>query len=222
MKYKVLLIGASGRGKTYSFRNLDRQKTAFINVENKPLPFRGGFRLTSTPLTASSVIRDIEAAPKQSGIDCLVVDSFSAFQEMLMLESRATKTGWDIMNNYNEGIGRFNDAVKKCPIEVFVTAHWEVVSDEVGGQKERRVKVKGKEFEGMIEKDYTIALFTESETELGADTPTYHFRLYSDGKTSAKCPPDLFGKDSQGKLITSIDNDSALVLKKIREYQANP
>lgn len=38
--YKTLVVGASGRGKTYMFRDLDPNTTGFINVEDKPLPFK--------------------------------------------------------------------------------------------------------------------------------------------------------------------------------------
>jgi hypothetical protein len=36
--YKIAIVSSSGRGKTYSFRNLDPATTGFINIENKPLP----------------------------------------------------------------------------------------------------------------------------------------------------------------------------------------
>ena len=42
--YKVALVAQSGKGKTFAARNLNRDKTGFINVENKPLPFKGGFK----------------------------------------------------------------------------------------------------------------------------------------------------------------------------------
>lgn len=213
-KYKVLLIGASGRGKTYSFRNMDREKTAFINVENKPLPFKGGFKNTAVPTKSGDVLQFLAQLQNRNDIDCILVDSFSAYTDMLMLEARATKVGWDVMNHYNENIGKFNDAVKKANKEVFVTAHWEVIVDESGGNKERRAKIKGKEFEGMVEKDYTITLFSEAKVEFGEEKPKYFFQIYSDGKTSAKCPPDIFGPDT-----ITIDNDSNLVLEKIREFQ---
>ena len=41
--YKVLLVGGSGKGKTFAFRNLDPKTTGFINVEDKPLPFKNEF-----------------------------------------------------------------------------------------------------------------------------------------------------------------------------------
>ena len=42
--YKVLLVSLSGKGKTYSSRNLNPETTGFINMENKPLPFKNTFK----------------------------------------------------------------------------------------------------------------------------------------------------------------------------------
>ncbi len=215
-KYKVLLIGASGRGKTYSFRNMNRERTAFINVENKPLPFKGNFKNTAVPNKSGDVLAFLQQLNNREDIDCIIIDSFSAYIDMLMLEARATKVGWDIMNHYNENIGKFNDAVKKINKEVFVTAHWEVLTDEVGGTKERRCKVKGREFEGFVEKDYTIVLYAEAKVDFGEEKPKHFFRIYNDGTSSAKCPPDIFGTNT-----ATIDNDSNLVLEKIREFIKN-
>jgi len=213
-KYKVLLIGASGRGKTYSFRNMNRQTTAFINVENKPIPFKGQFKFEAIPETKNDVLSWIQRANSSPAIDSIIIDSFSAYGEMLMAEARAIKTGWDIMNHYNENIFKFNDYVKRCGKEVFVTAHYEIIEDELGGSKERRVKTKGKEWEGLIEKDYTMALYAEAKVEFGQSKPKHFFTLYNDGSTSAKTPPDIFGED-----VITIDNDCNLVLEKIRDFQ---
>lgn len=142
--YKILLVGASGRGKTYSFRNMDKERTLFINVENKPLPFKGNFKYHVVPSTPAEVLKALMEGSKNPDIDCIVVDSFSAYVDMLMAEARATKRGFDVFNYYNENIGLFNTYVKKVRKEVFVTAHYEIITDELGGTKERRVKVKGK------------------------------------------------------------------------------
>jgi hypothetical protein len=212
-KYKVLLIGASGRGKTYSFRNMNKETTAFINVENKPLPFKGQFKFAIVPEKPLQIITLIEQADANPAIDCVIVDSFSAFVDMLLLEARSLKTGYEIWNYYNENIGKFNAAVKKCKKEIFVTAHYEVITDELGGSKERRAKAKGKEWEGQIEKDYTMVLYTEAKVEFGEKTAKHFFTLYNDGTNSAKTPPDIFGEG-----VVTIENDSNLVLQKIREF----
>lgn len=211
---KILLIGASGRGKTYSFRNMDRETTGFINVENKPFPFKGEFKHTVIPANFMQVLDALKAGSVNPNIKCIVVDSFSAYVDMLMLEARATKTGWERMNFYNEYIGIFNDYVKKVQKPVFVTAHYELLSDEQGIGKEKRVKVKGKEWEGVVEKDYTIVIYADAKITPGQKKPEYFFTLVNDGMNSAKTPPDIFGPDT-----VTLDNDSKIVLDKIIEFR---
>jgi hypothetical protein len=210
--YKILLVGASGRGKTYSFRNMNKEKTLFINVENKPLPFKGNFKYHVVPNTPSAVLQALVDGSKNPDIECIVVDSFSAYVDMLMAEARATKRGFDVFNYYNENIGKFNDYVKKVKKEVFVTGHYEIISDELGGSKERRLKVKGKEWEGVVEKDYTVVLFAESKPKENS-RPEHYFTVVNDGTNSAKCPPDLLGED-----VLTITNDAQIIFNKIQEY----
>jgi len=211
--YKVLEIGESGGGKTYSFRNMDRETTLFINIENKPLPFKTAFKNTVIPNTPQDVLTALQNGSKSPIIQQIVVDSFSAYVDMLLLQARATKTGYEIWSYYNEQIGKFNDYVKKVQKEVFVTAHYEILTDEVGGMKKKRAKVKGREWEGLIEKDYTLVVYAESVVEFGEKKAKHFFTLQADGVNSAKTPPDIFGAD-----VTVIDNDSNLVLQKIREF----
>lgn len=211
--YKILLVGSSGKGKTMSFRNMDKTKTLFINVENKPLPFKGSFTNTIIPNKSTDILDAILAGSKNVDINCICIDSFSAYLDLLMAEARATKKGFDIYNHYNEGIAKFNDYVKRCKKEVFVTAHYEVLQDEISGTKERRVKCNGKQWEGVFEKDYTIVLYAESKPTPGGK-PLHSFTLVNDGTNSAKCPPDIFGENT-----LSIDNDAKLVFDKILEFK---
>ena len=211
--YKVLLVGASGEGKTYSARNMDKVKTHFVNIENKPLPFKGNFKHTETPNTVDEVLEALRAGSKNAETDCIFVDSFSAYLDLNMAECRKNKKGFDIYTTYNDNIAKFHDFVKKCKKEVFVIAHYEIISDEITGKKEKRVKANGKQWEGWNEKEYTIVLYAESKA-VPSKRPAHFFTLVNDGSNSAKCPPDIFGMET-----LTIDNDCDLVLKKIQEFK---
>lgn len=94
--YKTLIVGSSGQGKTYSFRNLDGATTAFINVEDKPLPFKKEFKIHSRPRTSSEVITSLVTAAKDPEVKIIAIDSFSAYMDMVLAEARATKKGFTI------------------------------------------------------------------------------------------------------------------------------
>jgi len=208
--YKVLLVGRSGMGKTYSFRNMNPDNTGFINIENKPLPYKNTYKYHARPTTLNeikSVIAEYAANPE---ITTIVFDSFSAYVDILLSESRATKKGFDIWSFYAEEIGKLLNVIKKIDKEVFMTAHYEWLQGEEG-VKEKRIKVKGKEWEGLIEKEFTIVLYADNKVD-DKGKPQYYFNLFQEN-SSTKCPPDIFGAD-----IITIPNDTNYVLNKILEF----
>lgn len=206
--YKTLLVSQSGKGKTYSFRNLNPETTGFINTENKPLPFKNRFKFHARPLKfpgALQALKDYSANPE---IDVIVIDSLSAVMEMLLEECRANYRGFDIWSNYNQRIGEYIKLIKQAPKEVFVTAHYETLNLE--GDQEKRVKVKGKEWEGVIEKEFTLVLYADAKFK--ESTADYFFRLAGEG-LSAKCPPGIFGEGT-----IKIQNDCQFILDKLRDF----
>lgn len=207
--YKVLELSQSGCGKTFSNRNMNPLTTGFINVENKPLPFKNNFKYHKRPETYIEVLSTMVEYSKNPEITCIVIDSFSAYLDLLLAEARRTKKGFEIWGFYNEEIGRFFTYVKKCQKEVFVSGHYEILGIE--GNMEKRCKVKGKEWEGLCEKEFTIVLYGERRfNEKGK--PEYSYNLVEDG-SSAKCPPDIFGEE-----IQKVPNDNNLIFEKILDF----
>ena len=207
--YKILLVGQSGKGKSYSFRNMNPETTGFINVEDKPLPFKNKFKHHKRINAYTEVFSTIIEYVKNPEINAICIDSLSAFMELILVEARKTKRNFDIWNMYNEEIGKFLTYVKKVPKEVFLTAHYEILGIE--GAQEKRVKVKGKEFESQIEKEFTMVLYADSKTGENGK-PKYSLNLYQEG-TSAKCPPGIFDDNS-----LTIDNDSNFILNKVLDF----
>lgn len=207
--YKVLLLGQSGKGKTYSFRNMNPATTGFINAENKPLPFKNNFKYHKRPTTYVEVLDAIKEYAQNPDIQSIVIDSFSAYVEMLMAEARATKKGFDVFNFYNDNISKFITFLKKINKETYITGHYEILGIE--GTMEKRMKVKGKEWEGVIEREFTIVMYADNKFD-DKGKPNYYFDLASEG-TSAKCPPDIFGSD-----VYRIPNDVKIIDDKIKEF----
>lgn len=207
--YKVLLVGQSGKGKTFSFRNMNPNTTGFINGEDKPLPFKNKFKYHSRPKTISDTKKALKEYADNKEINCICIDSLSAYMDMLLAECRATKKGFDIWSAYNEEIGKFLNFLKSIEKEVFITAHYEILGIE--GNQEKRVKVKGREWEGTIEKEFTMVLYADNKFN-DKGIPNYYYNAVQEG-TSAKCPPDLLGEN-----IMQITNDSSLIFDKILEF----
>lgn len=209
--YKVLVVGQSGKGKTYGSRTLDPTKTAFINGEDKPLPFKNPFKFITKPKTTNEYMAALVWCndPAQAHIETVVFDSFSSFVESLLAESRAKYKNFDIWNNYNEKIGIMLNMIKSMTKEVIVIAHYETLNVE--GDQEKRVKVKGKEWEGMIEKEFTIVLYADrNKDEKGKVNAWLDLSLDA---SSSKCPPDIFGMG-----VNRIENDYQYLVDKIKAF----
>ena len=209
--YKVLLVSQSGKGKTYSFRNMSPETTGFINVENKPLPFKNNFKYHSRPGTVNECKEALKEYASNPNINCIVFDSFSAYLDLLLAECRASKKGFDVWNLYNEEVGKLFGFIKKIQKEVFVVAHYEWIQEEAGA-KEKRVKIKGKEWEGCVEKEFTIVLYADRSIDPNTKKVDAWFDLALDN-SSSKCPPAIMGDD-----VFRIPNDSNFVLDKIIEF----
>jgi hypothetical protein len=208
--YKILLVSQSGKGKTYSFRNMNQETTGFINVENKPLPFKNNFKYHGKPIASGGVFAALKAYTENKEINCIVIDSLSAVLDLFLTEAKASKKGYDIWNYYNELISKFLTEIKKVEKEVFLTAHYEWIQDE-NGAKERRTKTQGKTWEGWIEKEFSIVLFADRRLDEDKKVEAW-FDLALDA-SSSKCPPEIFGEST-----FRIPNDSNFVLEKILEF----
>lgn len=207
--YKILLVSPPGKGKTFSFRNMDPDSFGLINIENKPLPFKNNLKHHVRPTTRVDAFNALVDMAKNPEIKVIGIDSFSAYLDIVLAEARQTQKGFDIWNFYNDQIAKFLELVKKVKKEVVLTAHYEIIGME--GSMEKRAKVKGKEWEGIVEKEFTIVLFGDNKF-LENGKPEYFFKLVEEG-TSAKCPPDIFGEG-----VYKIPNDVKLIVDKIHEF----
>ena len=212
--YKVGIISPSGKGKTYAFRNMSPKTTAFINVENKPLPFLNQFVHYETPSKWGEVLNLMNKYSKEPGIDCVIIDSVSAFMDMVLLDCRRLYKNYDIWSKYNEYLAQFLDYMKRIKKDAFITGHWEVLNVE--GAAQRRIKVKGKEWEGLVEKEFTMIIYAGSKAVTDADMPpNYFFKLIPADVDSLKVPPGML-KLLGGK--STIPNDAKVILDAIREF----
>lgn len=204
--YKILIAGQSGKGKTYMARTLDPDKTGYVNVEDKPLPFKNQFKHHARCRTTSQAKAALSEFAKNPDITVIYFDSFSAYIDILLAECRATKKGFDIWNTYNEEIGKLFGFIKSIQKEIFVIAHYEQLNIE--GDQEKRTKVKGKEWEGLIEKEFTIVLYADRKLDDKGKVVAW-LDLNLEG-SSSKCPPDIFGEE-----INRIENDAQFIVDKI-------
>ena len=214
--YKIAIAGSAGKGKTMSFRNMNPETCAFINMEGKPLPFINNFKHYYVPDTWQEAYQILINLYKNESITEVVFDSFSAYADSLLKTARETKKNFDIWNLYNEEIAKLLYLIKKYNKEIIISGHINNV-ESVNGVEERRLAIKGKEHNVTgIEHAFSLVVFSDVFRDPLTNKPSYKFIFNSDGITTAKTPPIFLEEDEE-----DMENDSFKLLTRVRDKLSN-
>lgn len=221
----LLIVGKSGSGKSTSLRNLDRETTWILDLENKALPFPGApfkhhYKIPSDYRQANdwgAIIKQFREymyhAANAPDCSCIVVESFRKWDEALIEYNKATKTNWDVWNEHNKYIMERLNEFKHWPVPIVWIGLDDVVEIETTDPNRpmRRscLNVFGKQWEGSVEKEFEMVLFTHQTVDKGK--PKYWFKTNNIGECSAKTPLGMFDE-------MLIDNDLEAVLSRMVEY----
>lgn len=162
MVRNLLLIGASGTGKSTSMRNLPLEKTVWIDTEKKSKPFRGQKRLhTNVILTdVNELIGGMDWIEEQEDVEYVVLDSFTMLMDMFYMQEIAplpankTMQGWGNYKTYAMQVVEKMKASKKFYI---VTALVDTKMDRFGAPESEVAKVQGS---FSLEPHFTVVAHT--------------------------------------------------------------
>jgi len=213
MSRLYLILGPSGRGKSTSLENLDKKTTVIINVERKALPFKGAKNYRMILPTTVKQVEDALSAIKTNpnGVSTIVIDSFSAYSDIVNAEANIVYSGYDIYKAYNNKLFTFFKTIKDINekgVDVVLIGHDETLMGEGGTSISKRLKVAGKQWEGLVEKEFDTVLWADCIIE--ADKSVYEFVTQTNGMHPAK--------SAKGMLPLRMANDMAQVLKLAHEY----
>ncbi len=198
MGVPVLILGASGSGKSASLRNFSPDEIGIYNVASKPLPFRKQMMLVN------HVNYDrITASLKSNKLRCYAIDD-SQYLMAFSLFDRAKETGYQkftdcALNFYNLVQTVINNTSKDTV--VYFLHHTE--RDDSGHIK---AKTSGKMLDNQLTLEGLFSIVLLCET----DGQRHWFTTQSDGYTTAKSPMEMFEPQ--------IPNDLKQVDTTIREY----
>ena len=200
MGVPVLILGASGSGKSASMRNFSPDEVGVFNVGSKPLPFKG-----KLPLFNCADYGKIMAAMGKSDKKIFVVDD-AQFLSVFANFSRCKETGYGkfvdmALNEYN----LIQFVIQKLPEDtiVFFLRH---IETDVDGRV--HAKTIGKMLDqnlGGLESMFSVCLMCNT------DGNEHWFETQSDGYTPAKSPIGMWDE-------RKIDNDLKSVAETIRKY----
>jgi AAA domain len=206
---KVAVVGESGTGKSYLSKTANRETTGYINVERQPLPYKlPPFKFQGQPKTWAGFMKNLNDYIANPAISQIIVDSQSMAFDLLNKEMKKNFTNWDIAKNYNTQVGEYLDVIKEAQKDIIILSHAELVKIDDGSKKYRMV-VHNKEYEGKIERHYTIVLF--SGTRIADSKPQFFLKTF-EVDTSTKVPEGLFADNLE------IPNDAAFIFNTAKEY----
>ena len=194
----VMILGASGSGKSASMRNFKANELGVINVAGKPLPFRSEIKTINTDNYGM-----IKKCLTESKAQSIVIDD----SQYLMADEymrRASEKGFqkftDIGYNFWDLV-RFVNEIDDNKI-VYFMQHTE--TDENGIE---RAKTVGKMLNEKITLEGMFTIVLKAEVVDGQ----YFFATKNNGHDVVKAPMGMFDKDR-------IENDLKLVDTAIRGY----
>lgn len=198
MGIPILILGASGSGKSTSLRNFDPDEVGIFNVASKPLPFRKKLKVVNN--ATYSLITKVLANPQ---LKKYVIDDS---QYLMAFESfdHAKETGYGKFTNMALNFRNLIDyVIKKTPDDVIVyfLHHTELSEDG---------KLKAKTLGKMLDNQLTVEGLFSIVLLCQVEGTEHYFITNSDGSNPAKSPMDMFEP--------KIDNDLKFVDDTIRAY----
>ena len=196
----MLILGASGSGKSTSLRNFSPDEVGVFNVASKPLPFRN-----KLPLFNCADYGKIMAAMQKSDKKVFVVDDAQLLSVFANF-ARAKETGYGkfvdmALNEYN----LIQYVIQKLPADTIVYFLRHIDIDDAGRIHAKTIGKMLDQNLGGLEAMFSIVLLT------GTDGNEHWFETQSDGYSPAKTPLEMFSEKK-------IPNDLKAVDQTIREY----
>lgn len=201
MGVAVLVLGASGSGKSASMRNFKENDVRILNVASKPLPFRNVNKLKKADKATYAMIK---GAVKSGQTLSYVVDDA---QYLMAFESfdKINETGYSkfsaMAKNYEDMLRTIQEDTSPDTI-VYIMQH--IDKDEDGN-------IKAKTLGKMLDQQLTVEGLFSIVLLAKAEERRHFFITQSDGTNPCKSPMGMFNE-------IEIDNDLKMVDDTIREY----
>jgi hypothetical protein len=198
MGIPVMVLGASGAGKSASMRNLDPEIYSLVEVNGKPLPFRSAKKYISTD-NAGKIMHLLQQAARN-----LIVIDDSQYIMANEFMRRAGDRGFQKFTDIGVSFWQLVNKIQTLPADKIVYFMHHIESDGSGGYKAKTI---GKMIDDKIALEGMFSIVLRAEKANGR----YFFTTQSDGTDPVKSPIGMFAEEQ-------IDNDLQIVDAAIRSY----
>ena len=202
MAQLVFILGRSGTGKSYSLRNVPKDKLALINIQGKILPFRGAAEIEQTATDDSrNIIKALHIYAHDYQI--IVIDDFQYLMSNEFMR-RSYEKGYDKFTEIARHAWDIPDHVRELPDDVIVYIMCHTDRDDDGNEK---IKTIGK----LLDEKICLEGLSTIVLKTNVSDGQYSFLTQNNGKDTVKSPAGMFP-------TYAIDNDLWYVDQKIRNY----
>lgn len=206
MGMPVLIYGKSGSGKSRSLKGFAKDEIALINVESKPLPFKGKFEMTMNNVSfCSTVIQALNKLPEN--LKTIVIDDAGYLMSHYFMAKHRDMKGnaqFDMYNQIADDMCELISTIKKLPDDKIV---YLMFHEETSDYGETNLFTIGK----LLDQKANLVGMVTICLRCMSNGGKHFFRTVTDGSDVTKSPEDMFSGEE-------IDNDLKAVDKAIREY----
>jgi len=198
MGLPVLVLGASGSGKSTSLRNFNEDEIEILNVAGKPLPFKKKLKKANNP-----TYDNIRATLKANRVKAYAIDD-SQYLMAFEAFANAKVTGYgkftDLAVNFKNLI---DSAIKDTSDDtiIYFLHHTELSEDG---------RIKAKTLGKMLDNQLTVEGLFSIVLLAQVEGSEHYFITNTDGSNPAKSPMEMFEM--------KIPNDLKFVDTTIRDY----
>lgn len=202
MGIPVILFGKSGTGKSRSLKNFEADEIYFVNVLGKPLPFKGGFKYTSTTDDVQTIMAGLSKMPTKAA----VIDDFGYIMTNLFMAGHGSGDQFKLYNLIADTVWSFLNFVRSSAVPADAIVYM-VLHEDVNDDGTNKLRTIGKLLDQKvcIEGMATVVLRSTVKGD------KHVFITQSDGNSIAKSPEGMFP-------AVEIENDLKAVDDAIRAY----
>lgn len=226
MSQLIIILGASGGGKSRSLIDRDPKKTFLFNTIGKDLPFPGsrGMYINGRNMYVpdlakpreipSKIINLLHQVDKNApSVDMFVIEDYQYLMVLDYIQGEKNNEGWEKFTSILIGsadIFTTSGNLRK-DLTVVIFAHTEEDKDPINGNRVQ-MKTVGKAFrEKWTPEGFTsIVLITDPIADPSTGKMIYRFRTQTNGYDPVKSPEEMFP--------LYIPNNMDLVQRRLKEY----
>ncbi len=194
----VMCVADTGAGKTSALRNIPPEELCYINIDDKPIPFRHKDLAKNVKLTSTQqLINGMAQIEKDEAIKYCCIDTVTFLGDMFFTQHVENSTnGMKAWAKYKSYILKVINMAKKSRINYIFLAHAQDVYDDKEMVTKTFSKIQGSMKGGGLEGHFTYVLYNIVKADSMGE-PEY---LYLTNKTrgyigvSAKTPFNMIDK----------------------------